>query len=386
MRKKHLFQYKICCISAVFFVCILILFMTVNGIKKDREFSEQENRMLTQKPELSLNGIINRKFMEQWERYKTDQFVGRDLWVEIKTGTNFVLGKRKEAGVFYGKDGYLLEDTADSEGENTRKNLESIIDFTNQYPELRYYFMLVPNAANIWNEKLPYTAAFTIHDQKTQMESVRHSLENHVQWIDVQKTLQKHSEEDIYYQTDHHWTTLGAYYAFQEAADIMEFDLDKSSDLKAYEITDQFNGTLSSISGYKRKKKESITAYLPQSESYVYTLIEDNEGRKSVSLYDTKKLEGKDKYAVFLGGNAPVLTIKTTADSDRRIMILKDSYANCYIPFLVPYYNRIIIVDPRYYYGDIRKLISENQIQEILFLYNANTFFQDNSLYGVIES
>lgn len=81
-----------------------------------------------------------------------------------------------------------------------------------------------------------------------------------------------------------------------------------------------------------------------------------------------------------------MMDIRTTADSTDRLLLVKDSYANCLIPFLTPYFREIIVIDPRYYYGDIHKIMEENKITSVLFLYNGNTFVEDNSISGVLES
>ena len=111
-----------------------------------------------------------------------------------------------------------------------------------------------------------------------------------------------------------------------------------------------------------------------------------NEKKKTATLYDTSKLKEKDKYVLFLGGNYPVLDIRTTADTTDRLLLVKDSYANSVIPFLTAYYREIIVVDPRYYYDDIREVMKKNKITSVLFLYNGNTFVQDNSISGVLQN
>ena len=97
-------------------------------------------------------------------------------------------------------------------------------------------------------------------------------------------------------------------------------------------------------------------------------------------------MKRKNKYEVFLGGNHPVVDIKTTSESDKTLLLIKDSYANSFVQFLTPYYKSIIIVDPRYYYEDIDKLIEENNVSELLYLYNADTFFDDSSLASVLNN
>ena len=206
--------------------------------------------------------------------------------------------------------------------------------------------------------------------------------------MDVAKTLKKHKSEDIYYRTDHHWTTLGAFYAFQELASSMKLDTSKVSEWKSYAVTSEFNGTLSATSGYETGYEEPIYIYAPENIEDAPEVVVNyvNEKKKTATLYDSSKLEEKDKYAMFLGGNYPMIDIRTTADTTDRLLLIKDSYANCLVPFLVPYYREIIIIDPRYYYGDITEVMESNKITSVLFLYNGNTFVEDNSINGVLEN
>lgn len=168
----------------------------------------------------------------------------------------------------------------------------------------------------------------------------------------------------------------------------MKLDTSKTSDMKPYAVTNAFNGTLASTSGYETGYEEPIYIYAPDNLKNATEAVVNNvnEKKKTATLYDTSKLKGKDKYALFLGGNYPILDIKTTADSTGRLLIIKDSYANSLIPFLIPYYREIVVVYPRYYYDDIEKVMKKDNITSVLFLYNGNTFVKDNSISGVLQN
>ena len=140
------------------------------------------------------------------------------------------------------------------------------------------------------------------------------------------------------------------------------------------------------MSGYETGYKEPVYIYLPEGDAPQVVVNYVEEQKKTASLYDSSMLEGRDKYGVFLGGNHPLIDIKTTADSTRRLLIFKDSYANCFIPFLTPYFREILVVDPRYYTGNLEELMEQNRLTDVLFLYNGNTFFQDRMLSGVLAS
>lgn len=369
---------------AMLFLVMLGVICLVNLFSKDKEYSEKENRMLQQKPEISLYGIESGRWMKEYESYRSDQFVGRNFWVSLKT--KVLAGKRESNGVFKGKDSYLLEDIKEPDQEQLSQNLEAIKEFESGYQNVPFYVMLVPNAANVLSDKLPPFAV--VEDQKQIFDDIQNELDEYIHLVDVSQILKKHKSEVIYYHTDHHWTTLGAYYAFQELAASMELDISKISTMKPYAVTNDFNGTLSATSGYETGYEEPIYIYASEQTEDMPEVVVNyvNEKKKTATLYDTSKLEEKDKYAVFLGGNYPLIDIRTTADTTDRLLLIKDSYANCMIPFLTPYFREIVVVDPRYYYGDIKELMEENDFTSVLFLYNGNTFVEDNSISGVLQN
>ena len=371
---------------AMLFLVMLGVICLVNLFSKDKEYSEKENRMLQQKPEISLYGIESGRWMKEYESYRSDQFVGRNFWVSLKTKVDLLAGKRESNGVFKGKDSYLLEDIKEPDQEQLSQNLEAIKEFESGYQNVPFYVMLVPNAANVLSDKLPPFAV--VEDQKKIFDDIQNELDEYIHWVDVSQILKKHKSEVIYYHTDHHWTTLGAYYAFQELAASMELDISKISTMKPYAVTNDFNGTLSATSGYETGYEEPIYIYASEQTEDMPEVVVNyvNEKKKTATLYDTSKLEEKDKYAVFLGGNYPLIDIRTTADTTDRLLLIKDSYANCMIPFLTPYFREIVVVDPRYYYGDIKELMEENDFTSVLFLYNGNTFVEDNSISGVLQN
>ena len=381
--KRKLHRRKLAALLFLMMLGIICLFNLVSG---DKEYSEKENRMLQQRPQFTLAGIESGRLMEQYESYLSDQFVGRNFWVSLKTRIDLLAGKRESNGVFKGKNHYLLEDIASPDQEQMAQNIEAIESFENKYQDIPMYMMLVPNAANIESGKLPGFAV--TEDQNQIFRNIQKELGDYINWVDVTKTLKKHKSEDIYYHTDHHWTTLGAFYAFQELASSMKLDTSKVSEWKSYAVTSEFNGTLSATSGYETGYEEPIYIYAPENIEDAPEVVVNyvNEKKKTATLYDSSKLEEKDKYAMFLGGNYPMIDIRTTADTTDRLLLIKDSYANCLVPFLVPYYREIIIIDPRYYYGDITEVMESNKITSVLFLYNGNTFVEDNSINGVLEN
>ena len=365
----------------IIFILTLFLFLIINVIVPDREKSVQENRMLATKPKFRLSSLISGDYDEKFEAYMDDQFVGRDMWRKLKVAVDRIGGSRLENGVYIGTNGQLLEQIEVADENHLAANIKAIKSFSESQSKIPVRMMLVPDAANVLNHSLP---ALAKPEDQTQMFSmVRKDLGDSVEWIDVSTELNKHKTEKIYYKTDHHWTTLGAFYAFQAAAPSLGIDGDLSGKYVSYTVSDSFNGMLASKSGVNLGEKEQIDIYVPTEEDTDLIVDYVDEGKRSTSLYDSSKLKEKDQYTVFLGGNSSLLDIRTVSTSTKRLLLVKDSFANSFIPFLTPYYREIVVVDPRYYSGTINDLMDSYRISEVLFLYRGNTFFKDNNISGV---
>ena len=365
----------------VIFILTLFLFLIINVIVPDREKSVQENRMLATKPKFRLSSLISGDYDEKFEAYMDDQFVGRDMWRKLKVTVDRIGGSRLENGVYIGTNGQLLEQIEVADENHLAANIKAIKSFSESQSKIPVRMMLVPDAANVLNHSLPSLAK---PEDQTQMFSlVRKDLGDSVEWIDVSTELNKHKTEKIYYKTDHHWTTLGAFYAFQAAAPSLGIEGDLSGKYVSYAVSDSFNGMLASKSGVNLGEKEQIDIYVPTEEDTDLIVDYVDEGKRSTSLYDSSKLKEKDQYTVFLGGNSSLLDIRTVSTSTKRLLLVKDSFANSFIPFLTPYYREIVVVDPRYYSGTINDLMDSYRISEVLFLYSGNTFFKDNNISGV---
>ena len=365
----------------IIFILTLFLFLIINVIVPDREKSVQENRMLATKPKFRLSSLISGDYDEKFEAYMDDQFVGRDMWRKLKVTVDRIGGSRLENGVYIGTNGQLLEQIEVADENHLAANIKAIKSFSESQSKIPVRMMLVPDAANVLNHSLP---ALAKPEDQTQMFSmVRKDLGDSVEWIDVSTELNKHKTEKIYYKTDHHWTTLGAFYAFQAAAPSLGIEGDLSGKYVSYAVSDSFNGMLASKSGVNLGEKEQIDIYVPTEEDTDLIVDYVDEGKRSTSLYDSSKLKEKDQYTVFLGGNSSLLDIRTVSTSTKLLLLVKDSFANSLIPFLTPYYREIVVVDPRYYSGTINDLMDSYRISEVLFLYSGNTFFKDNNISGV---
>ena len=363
---------------AIFVIIILLadLFLIFNHGKT---FSEKENRILQQAPVLTGTSLTSGKFMSQAESFISDQFFARDGWISYKLSADKLMGKREANGVYLGNNGYLIEMASEVDEKNFSKNLEAIASFA-ESSDLNIVMSVVPNAVSICDQLLP--AGAPSGDQSAIISEIQEKTGNKIRYVDLTATLTEHKSEGIYYKSDHHWTSLGAKYGFETIAPYIGID-DPVENYSVYYVTDSFCGTLASASGASYVK-DDIQIYVPDTQ-FQYVVEYVGENLKSATIYDSAALETNSKYEVFLGGNHPLIKIRTDNQNDKNLLLIKDSYANAFVQFILPYYNSIYIVDPRYYSDDLDKLIADSEITDVLLLYNVNTFVEDNSLADILQ-
>ena len=375
LRNYRLFFHRL----GLLFFLLPVIVLVSSIILPDTGFSEKENRVLASRPALKLDQIISGGYEKQFETYENDQFPLRDMWITLKATTDRLMGKVEENGVYLGKNGYLMEAFNAPSQTQYDATVNAMTSFAQEHSDLKQYALIAPNSVNILKSNLPAFAP--ADDQNPWIDKLKDSLTSAgVTFIDIRDTFNDHKAEDLYYHTDHHWTTLGAYYAYLQAAAAMGIDTSSDSYDKA-PVSQTFKGTLSAKSGFRSGETDEIDVFLPNGDNALSSVVNYvDEQKKSASFYDTSKLNTRDKYALFFGGNHAQIKISTPTESNNTLLVLKDSYANSFIPFLAQHYRKIIMIDPRYYYGDLEQLLQVENVQEVLYLYNANTFFADTSL------
>lgn len=368
-------------IIGICFIAILAVFFVGNLLLPDKSFSSAENRMLQTLPHFSASTYLEGRYETKLENYANDQFVARNGFIKAKSATDITEGKLEANGVYRCKDNYLMEKIT-APNDHLKTTEQALMQFRRKYGRMKMYFLLAPNAANILSDKLPATVR--VNDQNKYMDNFFANIkDNGIKPVDVRSTFKAHKDDtQLYYRTDHHWTTDGAYLAFKKSGEVMGFK--DSITYKAYAVKNDFKGTLYSKSGFTNGKDDAIKIYLPASskaKGYKNSVIYYSDTKKKTTqFYQLNNLEKKDAYTVFGGSNHPMYTIQTPVRSGKNLLLVKDSYANSFIPFLAQHYKKIVVVDPRYFYDDINDIIKANNISQVLFLYNGNTFFTDDSL------
>lgn len=365
--------------TVIVFLALVFGFTAVTFVSPKKAFSDNENRLLAQMPEFSVSGLFSGTFMSDYESYITDQFFLRDNWIQLKTLTEIAMKKQDINGVYISKDGFMIERHEDSEVdlEQLKKNLDRLVEFTEKYAGLlggeHVKIMMVPTASEILTDKLPpFAAGF---DQNGMIDSLYERLPAGTV-LDVRETLKKHSKEYIYYKTDHHWTTLGAFYAYQEFCKAMGFAVPELKDVEQTVVSEEFQGTVFSKLNLSISKDSMSVFTLPNTPTKV-KMTADMENFDS--MYVEKYLSMKDKYSYFLDGNHGLTEISSNSEGEGTLLIIKDSFAHSFAPLTVGNYEKVYLVDFRYFNMQISQFIREYGVTDILVLYNAVTFATDTN-------
>lgn len=375
-------------------LCVGIFFVVTCGLciwsvlSPDKTFSENENRVLVVAPQIKFSSVFDGSFESSFEEYVNDQIVLRDRWINLKSLSELALLKKDVNGVYVGKEGYFMEMLDDIDEEFAYKNADDVIKFIGECNKSlgreNVHMMLVPTASAILSDYIRKNPQE--FDQDALIDYMKDNLlEN---FIDVRDDLNEHRKEYIYYKTDHHWTSFGAYLAYSKWAKQCGVKRYELGDFEIQTFTKDFLGTMFSKINYYQEK-DSIDIYKLNKE-YTYK-VDINDGMKE---YDTMFVEShaekKDKYSVFLDGNNPIVKINTvnfendnkaqTTLRDRTLLVVKDSYAHCFVPFVANHYGNVVMVDLRYLKKPLSQVMEENKVTDVLVLYNVAHFAKDTNL------
>ena len=347
----------------VFFGVFLYVLSIADWFSPQYEFSDLENRYLSDFPVFSIKSLINNEYTPKIEDFTEDHFIKRNSWISLKSISETVLGKGENNGIIYGKDGYLFTKVLSDDYTQRLKNAGALGAFIAANPDFNISIMIAPTAPSVMTDKVkdgsPVNNAAAVISQVSELAGSENV-------VDVTDALIAHSDEYIYYRTDHHWTTLGAYYAYADYMQSIGRVPQGLDSLEFVEVED-FLGTHYSKSKNFNVKADTLSYIKNDSQIDIMGAVD--------SIYDYSKLETRDKYAAFLRGNNGYSTIK--GNGDGKILVIKDSYANCFVPFLTQDFAQIDVLDMRFYMQNVNLLMEEQQYDEVLVLYNSETFDTD---------
>lgn len=369
------------------FMAFIMGFAVLDELYPKREFSDLENRKLAQRPEFSVSGLLeknpSRTWMSQYDTYTKDQVAFRDSWIDLKSRSESLLLKTENNAIWFGRDGYLFPKLLAVNESQLEKNLGAIRKLCERHPGM-VDVMIVPSASLILEEKLPFAAP--VADEDAYLDQVSSALQGYANVIDTRQTLRESAQagEYIYYRTDHHWTAFGAFAAYEQYMRERELPVTDLSQYTAIEVPN-FYGTHYSKARNYDVAPDTITYYDIPATLVIHNLDSSGNAVEDAGpLYNTADFETRDKYKAFLRGNNGYSTVAGTGTGS--ILVVKDSYANCFIPYLIPDYANIGIVDFRYTNEKIDSILNRGGYERILILYSFQGFADDINMAGRIAS
>lgn len=370
MNKKALWA------EALIFLAFIGAFFILNLVLPDRQFSEQENRYLQMRPEFSFKSLFSGDYTSKFETYTTDQFTFRDEWITLKAASELALGKQENNDVHLCENGTLIEGFKRPENSVLDSNMSALNTLV-ENTDADVYFALIPDKSDLYASLLPKNAP---NDSEKEVIDYCYGQSNATN-VDMYSALSAHKDEYIFYRTDHHWTSLGAYYGLSALAESMGLPcpaLDSYTD--RHVVSEEFYGTTWSSSGFSWVDPDTMETFVNAPEGLKVTSYPQGspvEGK----LYDFSFLEKKDKYSMFMGGNCPMHVIETGNEDKPSLLILRDSYTDSLIPFLLDDFSEIHVLDLRYYRASLKAYIEQNNFDNVLVCYSVSNFCSDSNIF-----
>ena len=339
----------------------------------DRERSDVENRTLQQVPEFSWEALRDGTYTAEVEAYVADQFPLRDQWTGLKARTEQLIGKRLFNNIYLCEDETLISKVDAPADGLDQTNLGYVTQLAGN-TDVPVYLGLIPSAAEVWRDKLPEGAASW--DQNGYLQQ---AADTGLPQIDFSAALTAHAGEPIFYRTDHHWTSLGAFYGANALLESLGREPLKEQDFTPETASTDFNGTLYSQSGIHWLTPDTME-YWVEEDGLTVTSWRTGSPEPGM-LYDRNYLTQKDKYSSFLGGNQPLCVIRNeNARDGGRLLLIRDSYSDALAPFLAQSFAEVHLLDLRYYRMSPAQYAAENGIDQICVVYSVPNFITDRNL------
>lgn len=372
-------QCKSNCILTSAFCLLLAGFLTAFFVTPKVDFSEKEKKVLASPPKLTAQTLTDGGFFSGVDTYISDHFPLREMWVGAAAYGNLLIGRNGAGGVYKGKDGWLIAKPHEENSLQFQQNLHSLQKFREAYGK-DIFVMPVPSTGYIMEDVLPASHMEYRDDQVYQALAGLAGI----QLIDLRDSLKEAANSgQVYYKTDHHWTSYGAFQAYQSFLNqAFPGTLVDEQNYGVTEIED-FYGTSYAKSGYWMTGADTIELWQNPALEHVHIEITDDDIGSAVeanSVFDFSYENKADKYPVFLGGNHSLVKITNPGAANRKILLVKDSFANAFAPFLAEQYEEVYLIDLRYSrQRSVSAFITENEIDDVLFLYSTDDLVNDNN-------
>lgn len=345
------------------------------------DYSSSEKRYLQKFPDANVEKVLSGEFGSEFETFFADRFPQRNTWVGLNAYTTLAEGNNGASGVYNCKNGYLINKPVSTDN-NLDKNVGAVVDFAKTI-DAPTTVMLVPSTGYIADDVLP-----TFHDKYNDDEDISKISstlsKDKIGFVDLRERFKSEYKNgsQLYYKTDHHWTTKGAYTGYQELCKALGVTPIDDSTLKKDSYPD-FYGTTYSSSGFWLTPPDNIEIWSNPKNSDKNISVKITEGanvKTSGSMYFTDHLKEDDKYPVFIDGNHALTEITNTNAKNGTILLIKDSFSHSLAPFLAENYSKVVLVDLRYYKESVSQLVSTYNPEQVVVLYGIDNLATDTDI------
>lgn len=359
----------------ILFVIAVYGFAIADTLTPDKDYSDLENRVLAQRPIPSIREVVSNEFTSKYEEYIDDQILGRNQWIDLKSRAEFALMRIENNGIVYGKDFYMFPKYKSTNEIRLRKNVGFIKSFINSCKD-PVVFGIIPSSYMKNEDKLP--EGLENLNQYNYINKINSEISN-VKNAEGEAThVFNLNQLDLkYYHTDHHWTTLGAYVAYAQMMKQQGLPIVSVEKLaKTEHVADGFYGTYFNKTKAFNAQSDQITYYdIPTTEVKI-------DGKKQDGIYDFSKLKTRDKYGMFLYGNHGITVIKSENNLNKtkaktRVLLIKDSFGNCFAPFLTYDFDEVVVIDLRAIGTKLSDFLAQNRFDKVIVMYNFMNLAED---------
>ena len=362
-------------IISVIFVAFISIFAVLFWVLPKSDFSPKEKRYLQGFPEISVQSLTDGTFETDFENYINDHMVLRDVFMGVNSYSNIAVLNNGSDGVYKCSDGYLINEPATD--SRLDLNLSVTADFKDK-TGIDTTVMIVPSTGYIMDDKLPLVHK-NYNDDRYYNRIESFCQKNGLGFVDLRDTFNSHKNgTQLYYKTDHHWTTVGAYLAYQSLCEKWGIEV-KETNGYIVEKTPDFYGTTYNTSGFWLNESDTIEVWKNRDNHSTCEITANGKTTAYKSMFFPKQLEGADKYTVFLNGNNPVTTVKNPDNKGKeKLLVIKDSFSHCLAPFLSEKFSQITLVDMRYYKKSVsEEIVKKDKFDKVLICMSMDNFLED---------
>lgn len=377
----------------IFYIFIVLQGLVIAGLFSSAhaqvDFSDIENRNLTVLPAISWNGIMNGSYQKQMEDGLKDQSVLKTASVRFSAALDLATMRYDKNGTYFNTEGDYVKKETDNDYTDSRLSLNSklIARFASD-TEKPVDLCLIPPKGAVHAKELPDYAPY-LDDVKLRENIYKNTRDAaKVSLVSMENLIS--SDENTYFKTDHHYNTYGAYLAARDYLTSINYSCEDRSVHLLSDVDDKFRGSL-----YKK-----VPLFTNSYDQMVIPTHFDNllirysyggdgrlaQGRKTTSLYEPAYLLTNNKYNVYMGGNHGMAVLENTDKKDGPVLFMvKDSFANSAVPYLINSFKKIIMIDLRYFNGSVQEEVKKYDPDRIVFWYESLDFAQESRFPALLR-